>query len=87
MFAVVAFYNIGWQQSRFRNLEQHKMTLKHDLSTALGELGADCVLLSECGVIETGLDKNMWLSLLRSICGEGFAMCHQSHYTSGIHEG
>ena len=53
-----------------------------DLRKALEEINADVVLLPECGEIGIGLDQDLWLTLLSGICGPGFKVTHQSHYTS-----
>ena len=79
--AVVAFYNITWDSGRFQN-KRHEETLAQDLQKALNEFEADLVLLSECGEVGVGLDKSKWLPMIRRICGPGFLVCHQSHYTS-----
>ena len=60
------------------------VTLEKDIRTALNTFEADIVLLSECGEIEKGLDATLWLPMLRNICGPGFYIQHQSHYTSII---
>ena len=82
--ALICFYNIGWIDNRFNNLAKHTATLKADLLTATEELCADAIFLLECGEIEKGLPKKEWLDMLADICGQGFDICHQSHYTSII---
>ena len=79
--AVVALYNITWDSGRFQN-KTHEETLAQDLQKALNEFEADLVLLSECGEIGVGLPRKKWVSMIRDICGPGFLVCHQSHYTS-----
>jgi len=83
---VIAFYNIGWTTSRFNRLQQHERTLTADLRTALAHMMADVVLLCECGEIEEGLPREEWLAMLGRICGPGFAVEHQSHYTSIVRQ-
>ena len=79
--AVVVFYNITWGSRRFKR-KKHEETLAQDLQKALNEFEADLVLLSECGEIGVGLPRKKWVSMIRDICGSGFLVCHQSHYTS-----
>ena len=81
---VVASYNITWDNGRLRGgkRRQHERTLEEDLRTAIESFHADVVLLQECGEIEQGLDVKPWLALVRKICGPGFLVTHQSHYTS-----
>ena len=79
---IVAFYNIGWDSERLKEQSKHEETLSQDLRTALFDFNADLVLLSECGKIVEGLDETLWLPMLRRICGPGFTVRHQSHYTS-----
>ena len=83
--AVFAFYNVRWHLSRFNRVGKHKATLAADLREALEDKCADVVLLSECGEIGVGLGKQ-WLELVRSICGPGFLVTHDSHYTSIVRE-
>ena len=80
-YAVFDWYNIGWVPSRFKNLRKHEKTLRRDLSEATETKVADVILLSECGEIGVGLGPD-WEPLVRSCCGPGFAVAHQSHYTS-----
>ena len=77
----VAFYNIGWVNDRLtgRRRLEHEDTL---LEEALHQFGADVVLLSECGEIGNGLDRNLWMAMINRIFGFGYAVEHQSHYTS-----
>ena len=82
MFAVVAFYDITWDNGRFKKEKKHEKTLTDDLQRAIEDFNADLILLSGCGEIEEGLYKKLWLAMLRRICGPGFVICHQSHYTS-----
>ena len=81
---VIAFYNITWDNGRLtgRDHKQHEKTLAADLHVALDVYKADVVLLCGCGKIEEGLIEKPWLKLVRSIAGPGFAVKHQSHYTS-----
>ena len=81
---LIAFYNITWHNGRLtcKNHEQHEKTLAEDLDVALKSYKADVVLLSECGEIEKGLIEKYWLPLVRKLAGPGFAVKHQSHYTS-----
>ena len=80
----VAFYNITWDNGRLtgKNREKHEKSLTEDLDVALKLYKADVVLLSECGEIEEGLIGKLWLPLVCKIVGTGFAVKHQSHYTS-----
>ena len=78
---VVAFYNITWDSGRFKK-KQDEDSLAQDLQKALNEFMADLVLLSECGEIGVGLPRKKWVSMIRDVCGSGFLVCHQSHYTS-----
>ena len=82
MHGVFAWYNIGWQASRFNNQSKHERTLAEDLTEAIDELHADVILLSECGEVGCGLTESTWLPLLRRVVGPGFAIRHQGHYTS-----
>ena len=81
---LVAFYNITWDNERLtgKNREKHEKSLAEDLDVALKWYKADVVLLSECGEIEEGLSEKLWLPLVRKLAGPGFAVKHQSHYTS-----
>ena len=81
---VVAFYNITWDNGRLtgKNREKHEQSLAEDLDVALKSYKADVVLLSECGEIKEGLIEKLWLPLVCNIAGPGFAVKHQSHYTS-----
>ena len=81
MECIVAFYNINWDKGRFEIPEKHELSLAADILTALDDFSADLVLLSECGEIGIGL-LDSWLPMIRRICGPGFAVTHQSHYTS-----
>ena len=86
MHAVIAFYNITWDNSRFNQQTKHENTLSNDLRAALDDFNADAVLLSECGQINYGLTPSLFLPMLRGICGTGFHISHQSHYTSIVRE-
>ena len=81
---VVAFYNITWDNGCLtgKNRKKHEKSLAADLDVALKSYKADVVLLSECGEIEEGLIEKQWLPLVRKLAGPGFAVKHQSHYTS-----
>ena len=81
---LIAFYNITWDNGRLtgKDHEKHEKTLAEDLDVALKSYKADVVLLSECGEIEKGLSEKYWLPLVRKLAGSGFAVKHQSHYTS-----
>ena len=80
-YGVFVWYNIGRVPTRFKNLRKHEETLRGDLSEATETKAADVILLSECGEIGVGLGPE-WEPLVRSCCGPGFAVTHQSHYTS-----
>ena len=83
MHCVVVFYNITWDNGRFKsNARHHEKTLSDDIRIALEEYCADVVLLSECGYIGEGLKAKLWLPMIRRICGPGFSVTFQSHYTS-----
>jgi len=82
MDCIVAFYNINWDKGRFEKPEKHELSLAADILTALDDFSADLVLLSECGEVGIGLDPEQWLPMIGRICGPGFAVTHQSHYTS-----
>ena len=82
MHSVFAWYNIGWHQSRFNQERRHERTMAQDHHKAIDEHNADVILLSECGEIGIGLPEDRWLALLRRCVGPGFAILHQSHYTS-----
>ena len=82
MDCIVAFYNINWDKGRFEIPEKHELSLAADILTALDDFSADLVLLSECGEVGIGLDPEQWLPMIGRICGPGFAVTHQSHYTS-----
>ena len=84
MTLVVAFYNLTWDNGRFKQEKKHERTLGADIRAALEEFNADVLLLSECGEIGEGLTTMLWLPMLRRICGPGFDIRHQSHYTSII---
>ena len=58
---VVAFYNITWENSRFRNQFKHERTLEADIRAALDTFNTDVLLLSECGSVGKGLHENLWL--------------------------
>ena len=73
----VGFYNIGWTNSRFNQLSRHKRTLEADIGAALDEFHTDVLLLSECGEVGKGLRTDMWLPMVRGICGPGFDVQHQ----------
>ena len=73
-YAVFVFYNIGWQSSLFYELANHAEALHQDLWEALEMKSADVVMLSECG--------ERWLTLVPKVCGPGFCVVHQGHYTS-----
>ena len=79
---VIAFYNITWTNSRFNQKEKHELTLAADIQAALHEFSADVLLLSECGEVDVGLIEKEWLPMLDRICGPGFDIKHQGHYTS-----
>ena len=79
---VIAFYNIGWMTSRFNQIKKHKKTLSADLRDAIDKHEADMIFLCECGEVGKGLAEEQWLEMLRRICGPGFVVKHQSHYTS-----
>ena len=81
---VIVYYNIGWMRNRFNQKKRHKKTLRADLQDAIEKMEADVILLCECGEIEQGLPRKEWLEMVRRICGPGFAVEHQSHYTSII---
>ena len=81
---VVVFYNITWDNGRFKHQNKHERTLEADIRAALDEFNADVLLLSECGEVGIGLTVSLWMSMLRRICGPGFEITHQSHYTSII---
>ena len=55
--AVLGFYNITWQKSRFsgKALAKHKRALGEDLLAGIQQHNVDVMLLSECGVIEEGV--------------------------------
>ena len=74
---VVAYYNPTWDKKRLRYPR-----LNADIKDALNAFTADLVLLSECGEAGIGLDRDKWLPLLRRICGDGYAIEAQGHYTS-----
>ena len=78
---VIAYYNVGWQSSRFNKLARHRRSLSDDLFEAVETKYADVILLSERGEIGKGLGER-WAALVRSICGPGFRVDHQGHYTS-----
>ena len=78
---MLAWYNIGWLDTRFKKLKRHEETLHKDLWEAVDTNGADVILLCECGEIGVGLPKE-WLKVVRRCCGPGFDVTHQSHYTS-----
>ena len=78
----VGFYNITWQNSRFNQIARHKRTLEADLRAALDKFYTDVLLLSECGEVGKGLRTEKWLPMIRDICGPGFDVQHQGHYTS-----
>ena len=80
-YAVFVFYNIGWQSSLFYELANHAEALHQDLWEALDMKSADVVMLSGCGEVGKGLGER-WLTLVRKICGPGFCVVHQGHYTS-----
>ena len=77
----VAFYNITWDKGCFNNFK-HELSLRSDIRTALDEYSVDVLLFSECGEVGIGLDPEQWLPMIGRICGPGFAVTHQSHYTS-----
>ena len=79
----VAYYNITWDKGRFKNAK-HELSLSADILMALDEFSVDVLLLSECGEVGIGLDPKQWLPMIRHICGPGYAVTHQSHYTSII---
>ena len=79
---VIAFYNITWANSRFAQRDRHERTLAADIQAALHEFSADVLLLSECGEVDVGLIEKEWLPMLDRICGPGFDIKHQGHYTS-----
>ena len=81
---LVAFYNITWDQGKMegKNSHKHEQALANDLHEALREHKADAVMLSECGAIGEGLEDYNWTAYLENICGPGYAIKHQSHYTS-----
>ena len=54
---VVAFYDISWDNARFRRAAHHEKTLAKDIKKALESFDADVVLLCECGEVGTGLDR------------------------------
>ena len=79
---VIAFYNITWDNSRFNNMDKHERTLTEDIKAALDTYNTDVLLLSECGAIGKGLYEDKWLPMLHRICGDGYEVTHQAHYTS-----
>ena len=63
--------------------QRHEDALREDLDFAFRNLEADAVFLSECGEIEYGLIRNLWMDLLCRIVPRRFtSIIHQSHYTS-----
>ena len=80
-FGVFSWYNIGWQKTRFNQIKRHEADLKADLYEALEEKACDVVFLVECGEIGIGLGSQ-WVNLVRKLCGPGFVVTHQSHFTS-----
>ena len=82
MTCLFAFYNITWSNSRFNKPKKHERTPAADIRAALDEYNTDVLLLSECGKVDQGLAANLWLPMLRRICGPGFDVKHQGHYTS-----
>ena len=42
----------------------------------------DVLLLWECGEVGIGLNPKLWDPMIRRICGPGFSVTHQGHYTS-----
>ena len=83
---LLAFYNITWESGKLegRNRAKHLETLRADLGCALLNFHADAVMLSECGEVDIGLEQHNWIAIIQNICGPGFAVAHQSHYTSII---
>ena len=82
MHCVIAFYNIGWDNNRFKRQKRHEKTLAEDIQSALEDFNADVLLLSECGEIGIGLYSKHWDPMIRRIGGPGFHVTHQGHYTS-----
>ena len=80
-YAVFAWNNGGWLDSRFSKPKKHEETLYKDLRVAMGTKAADTILFCECGDIGDGLGHK-WLEMVRRCCGPGFVVTHQSHYTS-----
>ena len=81
---VVAWYNITWELGKLngKDHEKHERLLRADLQHALLILGADIVLLSECGEIDKGLPEKRWVAILGAICGDDYDITHRSHYTA-----
>ena len=75
-------YRLCCRNSRFRNQYKHERTLGADIRAALDEFNTDVLLLSECGEVGEGLRTDKWLPMVRGICGPGFDVQHQGHYTS-----
>ena len=82
MTCMFAFYDITWDERRFNRQEIHEATLGADIRVALNVFNIDVLLLSECGEVDEGLTPNLWLPMIRRICGPGFDVTHQGHYTS-----
>ena len=81
---LVAFYNITWDVGKMvgKRSRKHEQRLANDLHKALEDYHADAVMLSECGAIDEGLERYNWTEIIKNICGSGFAIKHQLHYTS-----
>ena len=81
MVGVFVWYNIGWQRSRFNNLQKHEQELSQDLNQAINDYTPSGIFLSECGEIEEGLPNVEWMALLRRILPAGYEIWTHSHYT------
>ena len=72
--ALIAFYNLTWQKTRFtgKQLDKHKRTLREDLLAGFQEHHVDVI-------IEEGLGDEFH-DLLQKMCGPEFSVTCHSHY-------